>query len=136
MMMKSSMGHERGGALGGWAMGDMHGSSIADLECHETLENFTMETDEVIWSKARSRKGSMLLDYADIESVSIEPAGSLSTLAGVVQVRSSSRGTIKLEIDEHPELGLAIELFERRCGAITEVGFEMDDQMMYVARRG
>ena len=122
--------------LNEWGMDRLYGTSISDFKCHETLEDFKMESDEVLWSKARSRKGSSLLKYENIESVSIEPGSSFSTSAGVIQVQSTSHETIKLEVDEHPQLGLAIELFQKRCSAVTEINVEMDDNMMYRAKRG
>lgn len=131
LLAASSASNYQSGALGTLLSDDTYQQhQPSTTEFHERFESYAMADEEEIWSVASTRKMSLLIDFADINSVSIDPPPLMSGVVGCVRMSTAGSGRIKLLIDEHPELSHAIELFESRLPEIVKVNVEINPKTM------
>jgi hypothetical protein len=121
----------------GWMLGGVIGAAIGSAIANsgspaDAHENFDLCSEDELFELAKKRKTSFVAKNDEIQSVSIDAPRGIgrlfadSTLAGVITVRDSRLGKLKLEVHDQAALSVAVDALPRRFEGRCFVNVELD----------
>lgn len=127
------------GAVLGGVVGAMIGAAIAEGSRYDSgsqtgyKENLSLYTDDQLIDLARQRQHSVVCEYEDVISASVDSPGYFgrnfgnAKLVGNVTIRDKTQGKLVLSISSQQDMLVAIQALPKKLGDIVQINLVWDE---------